>query len=145
MSKGIKLSEQHGVNPSLLTCFFCGEPIGVALLGRLPGDAEAPREMCEGYDPCDKCKEKMAQGITLIEANSHPIDRRPPIQAAHDGTPDLYPTGRWLVLEEEALDDLIGNAGMREAVREKRSAYVDKEVVDFLTEGLPKEGEGKEA
>ena len=55
----ITLSEKHGVNPSLLECPVCGEAMGIALLGRLPADAEAPRRMVASLDPCDKCKSKL--------------------------------------------------------------------------------------
>lgn len=39
MSKSIKLSPKHGVNPSVTHCECCGKEIGVALFGRLKGDA----------------------------------------------------------------------------------------------------------
>lgn len=44
---GIHLSKKHGVNPSIEICAVCGKGIGVALLGRLKNDAEAPREVCQ--------------------------------------------------------------------------------------------------
>jgi hypothetical protein len=41
MKDSIRLSEKHGVNPSLMLCFYCGEASGVALLGRLKGDQDS--------------------------------------------------------------------------------------------------------
>lgn len=39
----IRLSEKHGVNPMLASCFLCGEDTGeIALLGKMKGDAAAP-------------------------------------------------------------------------------------------------------
>lgn len=67
--KGIILSPKHGVNPSLLKCFWCGKDKGVALLGRLKGDAEAPREIIPDPEPCDACKAAMAKGVTLLEVS----------------------------------------------------------------------------
>lgn len=68
MSKGIRLSKKHGVNPSLLKCIMCGESIGVALMGRLKDDAEAPSECING-DICDKCNERMGdEYVGLVEA-----------------------------------------------------------------------------
>jgi hypothetical protein len=52
----IQLSKKHGVNPSLLICPVCGESSGVALCGRLQGDAEAPKKMLD-RSPCQKCQE----------------------------------------------------------------------------------------
>jgi hypothetical protein len=44
MKGDIKLSPQHGVNPSIGVCFYCGEDSGEIILpGRLKGDVEAPR------------------------------------------------------------------------------------------------------
>ena len=45
----IKVSEKHGVNPSMEVCFICGQDTGaILLLGRLPGDKEAPRHAATG-------------------------------------------------------------------------------------------------
>lgn len=58
----ITLSSKYGVNPSLLKCPICGKDMGIALLGRLKGDKEAPREM-NSNELCDNCKK---QYITLL-------------------------------------------------------------------------------
>ena len=44
MSKNIILSEKHGVNSSITVCPICDKEIGIALLGKLKGDEEAPRK-----------------------------------------------------------------------------------------------------
>lgn len=103
----IRLSENHGVNPSLGLCFWCGEEDGtLLLLGRLPNDAEAPRKVCASYEPCDKCTAGMAQGITLMEATQ-------------DG-----PTGRYVVLKEQAILQIFEPGETREATLQKRKAYM---------------------
>ncbi len=57
MSAGIKVSPKHGVNPTIPICFWCGEEKGeIALLGKLPGDAEAPRNMVLDYEPSGRTK-----------------------------------------------------------------------------------------
>lgn len=45
MSKGIRVSEKHGVNPSITICPICGKETGIALLGKLKGDKEAPMSL----------------------------------------------------------------------------------------------------
>ena len=87
MSDKIRLSQKHGVNPSLDTCFFCGEPKGIALFGKLKGDAEAPRSVLLNYEPCEKCKAVMAQGTTVISV-SITNNGNIPIQD------NLYPTAQ---------------------------------------------------
>ena len=52
----IRLSEKHGVTPTIPVCFGCGKQKNeIALLGRLPNDAEAPMNMVLNYDPCEEC------------------------------------------------------------------------------------------
>lgn len=58
MSKGIRLSEKHGVNPSIIKCPLCNGDVGIALMGKLKGDVEAPRECLTG-DICDNCKKRL--------------------------------------------------------------------------------------
>ena len=60
MSDSITISKKHGVNPSINTCFWCGGDKNIILFGKLPNDAEAPRNVCMDYQPCDKCKSQDA-------------------------------------------------------------------------------------
>ena len=101
MAKGIRLSEKHGVNPSMEVCFWCGEVKGIALFGKMKGDVEAPRHVVLNYEPCDKCKEGMNSGFTIMEATER-----------NNGNPEIqkgvYPTGRWSVLKTEAAERIFG-------------------------------------
>ena len=60
----IEISPKHGVNPSVLHCMCCGKEYGVALLGKLKGDAEAPRDIMQGF--CDDCLRVIDRGGVLI-------------------------------------------------------------------------------
>lgn len=62
--KSIILSQKHGVNPSVTRCICCGKEYGVALLGKLNGDEEAPREIYQGL--CNECQAVVDQGGVLI-------------------------------------------------------------------------------
>lgn len=98
MSKGIKLSEKHGVNPCIPVCFWCGEDKNeVAMLGKLPNDEKAPMKAVLDFEPCDKCKSFMDQGITLIGVT----DKKPTSGAPCIGD-GLYPTGAWSVIKEDS-------------------------------------------
>ena len=66
MSKGIRVSEKHGVNPSITICPICGKETGIALLGKLKGDKEAPMRMLS--DPCDDCVSKLGNDKIYILA-----------------------------------------------------------------------------
>ena len=102
----VKLSPKHGLNPTMGVCFFCGEETGeIALLGKLKGDKEAPRRAVLHYDPCKKCKERWADGVALIAVvTEQPEDKRPPIANADKEHPDLYPTGNYAVIKQEAAE-----------------------------------------
>lgn len=104
--KGIMLSKEHGVNPSMMVCFWCGEEKGIALLGKLKGDAEAPRKAVYDYDPCEKCLEKQKQGVMLVEVTLIECDR-PPIGGDDKGQP-VFPTGKWSVLDVDCLKVELG-------------------------------------
>lgn len=107
----IRLSEKHGVNPTLCQCFFCGETKHIALLGQIGDrrkgeDIEAPRECVMDYEPCDKCQEQMKRGVTLIEVSTaQPSDGRPPLTAK--GDLQVYPLGRWCVIKPEVASHIF--------------------------------------
>lgn len=123
----INVSPNHGVNPSMVMCFFCGKCKALALMGRLPNDKQAPREAVMDYEPCDKCQALMKQGITLIEVeDKQPKDGRPPIQEG------AYPTGRWAVVRDEAINDIVNDPMMAWDIKHKKKALLSKEV----TEGI---------
>ncbi len=68
MARRIPVSKKHGVNPTMLICPICHhETNGLALLGKLRGDAEAPRYSLD-REPCDDCRGVIdAGGVMLIE------------------------------------------------------------------------------
>ena len=98
MSKSIRLSEKHGVNPSIERCFICGKDFGLVLFGRMKNDEEAPREVCLG-NVCDECKGIMKEGVFLIECD----------QDKSDDSNDPYRTGRVAALREDAFARMAGS------------------------------------
>lgn len=104
MKEGITLSPKYGVNPTITVCFWCGEDMGVAKLGKLPNDEEAPKRMIMDFTPCDKCQGYMDQGVTVIEATSEPnsyCDK--PIADM------VFPTSRWSVITHDAASRIYGD------------------------------------
>lgn len=130
MSKDeIRLSKKYGVNPTIPVCFWCGEPKNqVALLGLIRDkktheEIEAPMHMVLDYEPCDKCKENMALGFTIMEATPHPNPvTSVPIQ---EGT---YPTGNWIVVTDDAAEQILSVDTAKH-----RKAFVDTELFGWLT------------
>lgn len=130
-SKGVELSPRHGVNPTLLTCFWCGRQTGgIALLGRIRSkkwardDIEAPRETCMGLEPCPECRKKFEKGVLLIEVCDDGSRFKGNEAFAIRDTDGVnhWPTGRFAVLREGAIRGR--KAGQR--------ALCDRETMDAV-------------
>lgn len=65
MKDKITLSEKHGLNASLDICIICGEAFQILLLGKLPNDEEAPKQVCTGQI-CQKCLDKFKENNERI-------------------------------------------------------------------------------
>ena len=94
MAKSIRLHPEHGLNPTMTTCFWCHEPTGdIALLGAAY-KGEAPRNTIVNREPCEKCKAAWSLGMVVLEADDNP---------PHD------PTGDWMVLTMDAARYLFSD------------------------------------
>lgn len=100
----IKLSKQHGANPSINICFFCGKDKELVLFGHMKGDAKAPKKVLLDYIPCKECAEKMKQGVVVIEVTREEDTYKPPIRK---NEPQAWPTGRWCIISRESASKLF--------------------------------------
>lgn len=128
-TNSIKISQKHGVNPTIPICFWCRkEKNEIALLGKLPGDAEAPRSawLMGDYEPCDACKKLREQGIDLMEATDFPTIN--PRQPAWHGA---YPTGRHMILRENAIRAIF-TPDVADDLCKRRIGFMDKEAFENL-------------
>lgn len=128
---GIRLSEKHGLNPSLDQCFVCMKDVGVALFGKMKGDAEAPRRVCTTKEPCDECKKLMELGIILISVDE---------KKSEGNMSNPWRTGGWVVIKEEAVRRIFEGAPILDQILDKRMAFISDEAWDKI--GLPR-GEEK--
>ena len=130
---GIRLDPEHGVNPTLVVCWWCGKETGdLALLGRLAQTARreigegrdggrAPKRTCLDREPCDNCKACMTRGVTLIEATGDEHDPEP--------------TGRWWVLTDQGwarLKAKIEPAELGESIEQAGRAHLPPDAVKML-------------
>lgn len=135
----IRLSEKYGVNPTVQKCFWCGGDIGVALLGKLKGDREAPRELVLDYSLCTECEEKKKKYIHIVEALHEPnYQNQPEIQK------DLWPTGRNLWIKDAAFSNII-HGELAENVIKARVALVSSDVFDLLVKMANEANKANEA
>lgn len=90
----ITLSPKYGVNPSIAHCICCGKSIGVALLGELKGDVEAPRDIYDGL--CDECESVVKrEGALIIETRDGESGNNP------------YRTGRYVGISKDCKERLF--------------------------------------
>lgn len=75
------------------------------------------------YEPCEKCRAKMALGVTLMEATSKPNS-----VAKVEMQKGIYPTGRYVVIKREAARKMFDNIGGND------KAFVDTELFNRLVE-----------
>lgn len=129
MAKSIRLSPQHGVNPSLMVCYYCGEDKGIALMGLIRGkersDPEAPRHVVLDKEPCDKCKEYMKEGVILIEVRDGEHGDRP------------YRMGGYAVVRDDWIKRAIQPAELCADILKKRVTFIETSTWDMI--GLPRE------
>lgn len=93
----MQISKKYGLNPSIKTCFWCGESTNEILLfgDRYKHDQEAPMNIIADYEPCDACMEQFKQGILIVEGSAEPnVKDQPRLDQG-------YPTGNhWVVTRE---------------------------------------------
>jgi len=90
----ITLSPKYGVNPSITHCECCGKELGLALLGKLKGDEEAPKDIYMGL--CDECQKVVDEdGLMIIEVRDG------------EKSPNPYRTGRLVGITKEAKERMF--------------------------------------
>lgn len=96
----ITLSKEHGINPSVDTCFICGKETSLVLFGASYKDengktAEAPRTVCSG-ELCEDCQKVIDEGgIFFIAVKDGERGNNP------------YRTGQIGALKEEAVQRMF--------------------------------------
>ena len=92
----IELSPKHGLNPSITHCECCGKEIGLALMGKLKDDQEAPKDVYMGL--CDDCQKVVDQkGLLIIEVKDGESGNNP------------YRTGRLVGISKDARERMFKN------------------------------------
>ena len=104
-------------------CFWCGDTKNEILIGTKAKSIKSiGHKVVKDYDFCDSCQEIMKQGITCIEVDTLPWS---------EGQPSMgggYPSGRWCVITEDGVKDVIEESETLRAIIEKRKVFLPKEV-----------------
>ena len=132
----IKLSPNHGLNPTIPVCFWCGkEKNEVALMGKMDKqDSAAPKHLVVDYEPCDTCKELFSKGIHVIGVTPKPIAQGQfPIMQ----NPEMFPTGSMFVAPREWMKSFLEENEHPEMVNdvlEKGVMLMPDEIVSKIVE-----------
>lgn len=78
----VNVDPKHGLNPTCIVCYVCGESHSIALVGseskKIFGTEEAPRESMDG-SICESCTAILDQGgVFFIEVNDGETDQQNP-------------------------------------------------------------------
>lgn len=140
MKDGIKLSPEHGLNPTIPMCFWCGgDKEEVALMGKIDKqDSQAPRRVIINYEPCAKCKEIFEKGIHVMGVVDQPMapGQFPIIE---DENVTLYPTGSMIVATAEWTERFLtenDKADMVEHVLSSKALMLPDDFVVSLVKEL---------
>jgi len=101
-------------------CFMCLEPKSIIIDKRLKNSLE--KEQVVDLEPCDKCKEHMKKGYTLVRVNKVKDNR-------------LEFTGVYCVISEESFDSVFKDSGdleFYESARELKIGFLDPKLYDRL-------------
>ncbi len=102
-----------------MICSWCGECSGVAMTDRrtkhTDGSPLADGEDIYDPNPCDTCKEGMAQGVTVIAVDAN-----------------RERTGRWVVVKEEAAKKIFREHALRGDGTVHPKVAIDDETFDLL-------------
>jgi len=135
----LRLSEQHGVNPSVEQCFTCMKDVGVVLFGKINAgrharpadrDPQAPPRVCFGpnSEPCAECRKHMEMGIILISVD----------ESKTDDEQNPWRSGGWVVVKEDVIKRLGLSEAHEKQILNKRCAFLTDETWDMI--GLPRGG-----
>jgi hypothetical protein len=131
----IRLHKQHGVNPTIPVCLWCQKDKNELVLLGANYKGKAPMRMVMDYAPCDECIENRKLGIFVaVVTDKQPHDGMAPInpnKGNYVGHVDLYPTGTWCVVKDQALDGLLDDGPMKDQAIKTRGMYIDQEVYDL--------------
>ena len=132
MDPFIRLHPEHGINPTIGVCFWCGKDDGtIALLGA-SCEGEAPMRSILSYEPCAACKKQMRRGILCIEIDRARFPDRAPLNKADR---DSVPTGRWCVVKREAAERMFSDYEGWDAIRQAGGVQIASR--DWTAIGLP--------
>jgi hypothetical protein len=143
---GIPISEKHGVNPTVGVCFYCNEESNMlALLGKLPGDAEAPRHMYLTMEPCEACQERRKTHIHLVvvkgECEAEIDDQRRrwedtmsrrPVSKQTEFIPDVPRAGYTFWIDRDKIPTFVNPPELAAQILRAGWTFIPEEACDAL-------------
>jgi len=143
----LTLSKEHGVNPTIATCWWCGEGKNEIILTGAAGvkmakqmgdpSGRMPMNTVFDMDPCDNCQGYQKLGIMFVAIENEDVEKFASAQKLHG---HFIPrrTGPMCVITEEAAQRLpIEPPELLEGIIQKRCCMLPQEV--YAAMGFPQE------
>ena len=132
---GVRIHKKYGLNPTMTTCFYCGESKDILLVGS--ATTEFKKVGLSDYDgrmnpnigvidkePCSKCAKYMEQGIICISVKDDSV-----------GSDNPFRTGGWAVVKDSAFDTFLDRDILLN-IKKSRVVFIPDTVWDNM--GLPR-------
>lgn len=130
------MPDEFHLDVGLLTCFWCGGEMGVAIDRRIkkgPSRMDPPKHYIADYTPCDKCKEMFDKGIHVVGVTETPIMPDQEALGQDETGRPMYPDGTWFMASEEwATRFLADDQEALNSCLEKRRILVPSEFVNAV-------------
>jgi len=131
-SRQLRPHHQHGLNPTMPVCFWCGQEKGDIILLGAAYKGQAPKNMLFDLEPCETCVKKWQQGIVLIEAYPEPSAKTSKWDLKAANGQVAYPTGRWLVVTREFVQRVFQPQELVDSVLKESKAFIEPAMFDVL-------------
>jgi len=129
MRNSILLDEEHGVNPTMTTCFYCGEAKDILLVGKVTGkgmrefansDGSMPMNIgVVDMEPCRECSKLMEQGIMIMSIK------------IGDESENPYRTGRMVVVQDDFIERLTDEP-LRSLILNRRFCFMPDDAWEMI-------------
>ena len=138
----VTLHQEHGVNPTMTSCYFCGKSNEILLVGskvakfKAAGLADASGRMKSNIGvvdmrPCNECEKLMKEGVIIMSIRDDTTEEQ-----MKGPIPNPYRTGGWAVVKDEAVERMFPDH-FRDFAIKNRFMFITDGVWD--TFGIPRD------
>jgi hypothetical protein len=131
-NQNIPLHPEHGLNPGMSACFFCGkEKPEIILFGNNLKERAGLTPRIMNLEPCAECKEAFKDKMVIVR-----VERKTVKNQAR-----TVPTGAWMMFPEDCIDPPVWNPGQISCLESKQFDETEEYVRQAQAENKKQESE----